>query len=380
MKTRFLAVAAAAAIATAVHAEEGLKLPPTIGMATFPAETGGFAQIVAIGLAVGEAYGSDIRVIPANTDPARLAPMIGGRIDFAVTGQDSIYAQEGVFTFADRSTWGPQKVAMVMMNVSDGGVGLAVAPEIGADRPRDLKGKRVAYISPSPAMIMVAQTYLAFDGLTWDDVIPVEYSGFSQALDGFVNGEVDATISASDSGSSARLQASPRGLDWIETPEADAENWARLSELYPWMTHKKVTFGNGVPEQGLDFVVARYPTIMTRLDNDEDFIYNFVRAMVAQFPQYKDSAPGADGWAIERQDLDYFLPWHPGAVKAWREFGLWNDELEAAQARKLQRQEVLAEAWAEIMSRDIEDDTDFVDAWMAARRDALEKAGFRSYF
>lgn len=383
MKNLMLAAAAAISLIVTdgnVHAEE-IQLPQTLGITAYPAETGSFAQAVAMGLAVGQKYGASIRVIPANTDPARLAPMVTGRTQFAMTGSDAIYAQEGVFNFADRSAWGPQAIGMLLMNVPDGGVGLAVAPTLNGKTPDALRGMRVAYVAPSPSLRLVTEAYLTFGGLTWDDVEKVEFSGFSQSIEAFIAGEVDAVVSGTDSGSSTRIAAGPRGLGWLVTPAEDTESWARVKDKLPWFSPRRVTFGNGIPEgDGMDFAVARYPVIMTRMDQDEAVVYSMARALIETYPAYKDSALGGEGWSVDRQDMQYFLPWHAGVVPVWQEMGLWNDRLAADQAVKVLRQQVLAAAWADVNARTIADDDAFQDAWMTARRDALKAAGLKSYF
>ena len=57
---------------------------------------------------------------------------------------------------------------------------------------KDLKGKRVAWVKGAPALNVNVTAYLAYAGLTWDDVVKVEFGGFGHSWAGMVNGQVDA--------------------------------------------------------------------------------------------------------------------------------------------------------------------------------------------
>jgi TRAP transporter TAXI family solute receptor len=363
---------------TAALAEDAL--PSTIAVTTYSTTAAGFAQMVAVGSVLQEAHGVNLRPIPGDNDISRQAPLKQGVAQFSSTGFGVFYSQEGIFEFADRSQWGPQPVRLVMSNISDGGIGFAIDPEIGSNDPADLKGKRVAQIVGSPALNLLAEAYLTYGGLTWDDVEIVEFPGFGAWLDGYVNGQVDAGIAVTDSGTSAKLAASNRGMTWAHFPEDNTEAWDRLKAFAPWFEAKTVTAGNEVPEGGLPFAVYRYPNLVTYAGVEESTVYGFTKAMAELFPQYKDEAPGAYGWDPERQGLSYVMPFHDGAIRYWTEVGKWTDADQANQDRLLERQQVLADTWAAVLAEDHADDAAFVEAWAAARHAALQEAGFNPYF
>jgi hypothetical protein len=103
--------------------------------------------------------------------------------------------------------------------------------------------------------------------------------------------------------------------------------------------------------------------------------------MIVDYPAYKDGAPGAAGLELSRQILAWVLPYHDGAIRAFKEAGVWKPEHEAHQQKALERQATLASAWnAYLKTNPPEDREAMRKGWMAARADALKKAGFDAIF
>lgn len=380
LRTALTAGAVATAALALPAAAQEVELPNTVVMTTYTEESAGFAQAVAIGGVFKDRYDTNIRAIPGGNDISRQAPLQSGQAQFSSTGFGVFYSQEAIFEFADREQWGPQPVRMVMINNSEGGIGLAVDPDLNINSPADLEGLRVAQIIGSPALNLLVESYLVFGGLSWDDVEVVEFGGFGAALDGYVADQVDAVIAVTDSGTSGKLMASPRNVGWTLFPHDDAESWARLQDFAPWFVPKTVTAGNNIPEDGLEFAVYHYPMMVTYSETEADLVYNMVKAMHESFDAYADAAPGAAGWSMDRQDLDYVMPYHEGAIRYYEEIGMWGEEQQANQDRLLERQAILQAAWAEVMALDIADDDAFLEAWQEARYAALDEAGFNPYF
>ena len=72
-----IALTATALAASAATAQ--VKLPPTLTMTAYDTGTAGFNITVAIGKMMKDKYGSDVRVLPAGNDVARLQPVRTGR-------------------------------------------------------------------------------------------------------------------------------------------------------------------------------------------------------------------------------------------------------------------------------------------------------------
>jgi hypothetical protein len=103
--------------------------------------------------------------------------------------------------------------------------------------------------------------------------------------------------------------------------------------------------------------------------------------MIAGYDDYKAGAPGADGLALKNQKLQWAVPFHEGAVKALKEAKVWSDADEAHNNGLLKRQGVLAAAWDAFLKSNPPGDAEpFRTAWMAARKNALTKAGMDAVY
>ena len=118
-----------------------------------------------------------------------------------------------------------------------------------------------------------------------------------------------------------------------------------------------------------------YPLLMTFAEQDKHLVYNLVRAIHEGFEDFKNADPGSMGWAMERQALSWVVPFHDGSVDYFKSLGLWTDDIDAHNKALIRRQEVLAEAWQELIQLDLTDD-EFEPFWRRLRAVRLTDAGF----
>ena len=102
-----------------------------------------------------------------------------------------------------------------------------------------------------------------------------------------------------------------------------------------------------------------------------------MKAMVETYPLYQGKVLGIDGWNIDDQYLEWFIPYHDGAVTYFKELGVWTDEAQAHDDGLLARQEALAAAWEALRA---EDPDDWASTWAERRREALQDGGFQVIF
>ena len=374
------ALAAVLLVAAASNAQN-LSLPPTLTLTAYDTGSSGFNITVAVGKALKDKHGSDVRVLPAGNDVARLAPLRAGRAQASAMGIGTYFAQEGVFEFAVKD-WGPQPLRLMLSVTDCNAISLGVARDTGVKEIKDLRGKRVGIVVGSPALNQNAFAVMAFGGLTKNDVRLVEFSGFGAMWKGMLNNDVDAAIASTITGQVKEVETSPRGVIYPPTPTADKEGWARLSKIAPYYYPHKTTCGVGIPPGGsVELPSYPYPIFMAYASQPADLVYNITKAMLMGYDAYKDAAPGAGGLALERQNFTWVLPYHEGAVKALKEAGAWKPEHEAHNQTLLKRQDTLAAAWGTLLKGNPPDDKDaFAKAWMAARRAALAGAGMDPVF
>ena len=223
---------------------QDIKLPGTLTLTAYDTGTSGFNIAVAVGKVFKEKYGSDMRILPAGNDIARLAPLKNARAQASAMGIGSYFASEGVFEFAVRE-WGPQPLRLLMSAASCNGITLNVAKDTGVKEVKDLKGKRIGTVVGSPALNQNAFAILAFGDLTVKDVKLVEFSSFGAMWKGMINNEVDAAVASTITGQVRELETSPRGVVMPPTPASDTAGWARLHRIAPYYYPHKATCGAG---------------------------------------------------------------------------------------------------------------------------------------
>ena len=375
--TVFMVVIGAPLAATAGEA----KLPKQLAWSAYGTTSSGYAQSVAIGNMLKNRHGTALRVLPGKNDVSRMTPLKDGKADMCACGIASYFGSEGVMLFAKKG-WGPQPIRVLRTSMGAFGLGLATAKDANVNSMADLKGKRVAWVRGGDALNVNAGANLAFGGLTWDDVVKVEFPGFKQSWEGLINDQVDAAFASTVTPLAKRLAASPRGIHWPTLPHDDDAAWARFLKVAPYFVKHIVTVGAGIskdkPWEGAGY---SYPILVANASYDRDVVYSLVKAMTEGYDDYKDGAPGANGWATSAQNFKWVIPFHDGAVAYYKEIGVWDGDMQAHNDKLVKRQEVLAAAWKDFLaSQSGDDDAAFTAAWMKARASALSKAGMESVF
>ncbi|MFT6228986.1 MAG: TRAP transporter TAXI family solute receptor [Paracoccaceae bacterium] len=371
-----LAVTIGAGLAAPLAAQE---LPGQLTWTAYGTGSAGYNQAVAIGAALKATSGVNLRVLPGKNDISRTEPIRQGKVPFSANGVGGSYmSQEAVFDFGAKN-WGPQPVRVLIANAGGGtGLSVGVAGDLGVADYSDLKGKRVAYVKGSPALNVNVQAYLAYAGLTWDDVTVVEFGGFGDSWKALTNGQVDAAFASTNSGSAYEAASGPRGLTWPPIDPANAEGLARMQDIAPFFSPFKATVGATIDgTDGIHTATYAYPVLMGMGDGDPDLAYAMTKAMVELFPQYKDKAPGINGWAIENQNFTWVAPYHVGAIRYYTEIGVWTAEAQAHNDNLIKRQAALKAAWDDLMAANPED---WEASWATKRHEALKAGGFTVTF
>ncbi len=365
---------------SAAHAED-VKLPPTMTFTAYDTGTAGFNIAVAVGKMMKDKYGTDLRVLPAGNDVARLAPLRAGRAMSSAMGSGTYFAHDGVFEFGARE-WGPQALQLVLSSVDCNAGSLGVARDTGVTELKDLKGKRVGFVVGSPALNQNSLAVLAFAGLTQSDVKVVEFSSYGAMWKGLINNDVDAAFATTITGPAKEAETSPRGIIWPPLPHNDKAGWERMQKVGSFFFPHVATCGAGISkEKPVELGNYPYPIFVVYGSQPADQVYAVTKAMITGYDIYKDAAAGAGGLAADRQTKKWVVPVHPGAVKALKDAGQWTDEQEAHNNQLFKRQEVLAAAWAGYTKGSPpSDDKEFLAGWMKARAAALTKANMPNGF
>ncbi len=366
-------------IAQGAAAQEA-KLPATLAWTAYDVGSSGYNQAVAIGAAMKNKYGVNLRILPGKNDISRLLPLREDKVQLSLNGIGTWFANEGVLEFAAKS-WGPQKVRLLAVSAADSLTTLVTAKDANIVTPADLRGKRLSWVVGAPALNQNMTACLAFAGLGWKDVRKVEFGGFGQAMQALIQGQVDAGFAQTTTGHLYQLASSPRGLHYPVFPHKDKAAWERLRKVAPYFAPAMGTEGaNLSKDKPLEGPNYPYPALIGYDRVPEDLVYNTTKAMFDAYPLYKDGAPGTSGWDLKRQVFDWVLPMHDGAIRFYKEAGLWDARKQAHQDALVKREAALQAAWKAYLPKAPADEKASEEGWIKARAAALKAAGLEVYW
>lgn len=320
------------------------KLPRQMIWSAYDLGSSGYAEASGIANALQKKFDTRIRIVPAGTSIGRLLPMTTGKVRYGFLANEVYFATEATFDFAAQS-WGPQDLRVVLGRPASNG--LAVAKDTGVKTIADLKGKRIGYVKGNPSVNVKNDAYLAFGGLTRDDVEVVWFGSYNAMKDAVLSDQLDAFGSVTTSANVRQMEASPRGLIWPPFPADDKKGWEAMTKIISFVEPYKETKGAAISEENpVQLVGYRYPMITTYATTPVDEVYNLVKAIDESFDIFKNTTASSVNWEVKRSILPPAdAPMHEGAIKYAREKGYWTEEAQAWQDRRLARLAKVKEAW-----------------------------------
>jgi TRAP transporter TAXI family solute receptor len=202
-------------------------------------------------------------------------------------------------------------------------------------RVEDLRGKRVVITFRANAALEHLHTgILATGGLTPDDVDSVVVAGLPEAMRMLTEGRADAVPTGLNTALALQVDSSlSGGIRYITM----GSNEARLAEIMPGSTPMTI-----MPREGMVGIVE--PTrvagivdfLNTSSDLPEDLAYKIIKTIYESWPELRrDYSQIADTPIEEVAPAEIVHPYHEGAVRFYREVGVWTDEHQRNQERLL---------------------------------------------
>ena len=323
------------------------KLPNTIGIITYSAGSKNYAISTGIAHAIQKYSGIRVMVVPGGTNRAKALSVVNKETVLGVGYENGWYGvQGGVWDFSKE---GPQDLRMAWLGAA-GCTSMIWKKDSGIKTMQDLKGKRVGYYGDyDQGTNMLVTGFLAFGGLTWDDVIPFSTT-YGKGMNALLDGKVDAAYNSPASSQVQELAATVHGAMVAEFPPDQTQNWKKLLKSCPVVGPGKVTVGYRASKSDpKDWpIYAGY--LITRTDTNPELIATLIKAMTKGYNEYKDSHPEAADWTIENAlnlDLLKMTGWayHEGAVKAFKELGYWTEQLQEWQDNRIEFSNKLKKAY-----------------------------------
>lgn len=383
MITRRRSIAITAAIGAVGLARPGLaqrampNLPSTMIWSVYDVGSAGYVEASAISDALGRAHGTRVRLQPSGTSIGRILPLKQRRASHAWLANELFFAAEGIYEYATPD-WGPQDFRVLMGRKN--AFSVVATKESGITRPEHLKGKRMAWVPANSSVNIKVEPVLAFAGLTLNDVQLVQFPSYVASLRALIEGRADCAGAAVNTAVLRELEASPRGISWVQLDPGNAQGWAAMRRVVSFAEPLRETIGSGVSESApADVMGYRYPMITVNADTPDAEVFALMKAIHESFDAYKDVNATMPRWAMNQAGTPPMdAAFHPGAIRFLTEAGLWNAEAQAWQDAAIRRSAALRQAWAEFLpgarSSNLEGEA-FANAWGERRRAALATLG-----
>lgn len=185
----------------------------------------------------------------------------------------------------------------------------------------DLKGKRVPVFADKALGDYVTRGYFANAEMSLEEVEGVAVPNFPRMWSSFAEGSADVAIVVVGAGNSREYDATfgIRYLSFDDSPEA----LERMRAFLP-QTYLQEMEAGAVPgiEEATNVNVFDY-TLFAGAEVSNDMVYEAVKALWAKEADLLAGGPFWQGFAKERMSKDVSLDYHPGAIRFYREMGVW---------------------------------------------------------
>jgi TRAP transporter TAXI family solute receptor len=199
----------------------------------------------------------------------------------------------------------------------------------------DVKGKRVT--GEYPAQLAVWYNVfgsLSNGGLTWNDVKVVPVPAVNEGVDALVQGRADATTHAIGS-AKVKEADSAVGIRYIPL-DCSKQGEARIKKAVPgyYLSVVKAGSSTGIVE---DTCAYTYDIYLVGHKNLADAVVrNIIQAIWVNIEKLPQFHPGFGEWTRARAvDPEVTIPYHPAAIRYFKDSGAWSPKMDEAQKRLL---------------------------------------------
>lgn len=206
-------------------------------------------------------------------------------------------------------------------------------PGTGIERLEDLAGKKVMWDTKTSGVFWWAAKHVLDCYGLHDTIVSIPSPQPLDRAEALKAGRVDA-YACSTQYQAMEVLASSVGVRLLDIPPECAERVnAVFPQVYPVICPEG--YNGGMVTRDVP-VLASSSALHAHADVDGDVVYAVLEAIYDHFDEFRASHPTLADMSLDRAVfLRSTVPYHEGAIRFYRERGVWSDEADVMQARLL---------------------------------------------
>ena len=306
------ALAAFLLLPAAAHAQ-------VLGFGTAPQGTIGYNMGSAIAQVMAD-NGLQSRVQPYSGSSAILPLVDSGELDLTVCNVlEAEEASAGEGPYRGRK----QANVRVLATIFPIHVGFFVKKDSPIHSIADLKGKRLPYgYTAQLTLARVTDALLATGGVASRDIVPVMVPGVARGADDFAEGKSDAGFFALGAAKVSEVDKTVGGIRFLPVPD-DARAVAAMKKIVPYAYVHEVKPGPAFAGIAQPTKLMAYDYLVAVSANvKDDVAYKIAKAIYENKPKLVESLRAFAGFDPQQIAKGMPAPYHPGALRFYKEKGL----------------------------------------------------------
>jgi uncharacterized protein len=281
-----------------------------------------YSGSVAVGKLMDEKLKMNVRVQPMAGSSTYIPMLDRGEVEFGLTNvDDAVSSYKGIGSFRQANPNLRLIATVFQLNF-----GILVPNDSPIKTIKDLRGKIMpwGYNAQVTGRVLQAAA-LASEGLTMDDVKQVPTQSLFSGVDMLGEGKVEAAALAIGTAQVQRANVSlasrggVRFLNVASTPDA-------VKAIRKYLPARPVTVNPAPHAVGIvaPTTVIEYSVFFsTHAKMSDDVVYSIAKAIHAGKSDLLKSHPVFRSFRPDGMTEEIGVPWHPGAIKFYKETGQW---------------------------------------------------------
>jgi TRAP transporter TAXI family solute receptor len=338
MKIKTIA-ALAASVAMACGQAMAQDTPKVLNMGTHGIGSLINAMGIGIGKVLTDNLGVQVKVQPGAGPTEWLPQTASGEVQLGILNNYDAQHGRAATGGYERALQNKGAPILLLTSGTRNWLGPVVSGDSNIKSCADFKGKRaVVRYTGSAGVTAQGEAVMANCGLSARDFRSVPVAGGpDKGIQAILDGTADISGSgAVGMGIIAELDAR-KGARFVSL-DPSPQAWARFTRHFP-ATPRKVEPGPGRVGIKEPVFLAEYPFYLVAAQTlSEQAAYGIVRVLWEKNADLFALHARLKAWVKEGYvDESATIPYHPGAIKFYREVGAWSPQMDAAQAKLLKR-------------------------------------------